>query len=359
MSQPVPRKRRSASRFFLLIFLLAAAGTGIWWKFFREPADPMAARGVDPLPPLRRFEDQRPLMGTEFQIVLFASSEGRAQAAIDAAFARGEAINSACSDYDPESDLSKLNARPAGTPVPISADLTTVLAHARETADLTNGAFDPTLGPLTTLWRQTRDSGQLPGPDVLATARAATGWKDLQVDLSNSTATLGKSGMKIDLGGIAKGFAVDEMLKTIEQHGISRAMIAAGGDFRLGNPPPGALAWRVELKTFGSAMREAIAVANCAVSTSGDLHQFVDIGGSRYAHIIDPATGLGLTKRTAATIIAPSATQSDPLATFACIAPATAGRLFIGGEIRCRVITIDGPDFDEHRSPNFPSIQTF
>jgi thiamine biosynthesis lipoprotein len=359
MTEPVNRKRRSTSRIFLILIIVAASATAVWLKYFRNPAGADESQGINPLPALERFEAIRPLMGTEFEIIVHAPGEAAANEAIEAAFIRGTAIDDACSDDDPDSDLSKLNAAPTGTPVPLSPTLTAILAHARDTADVTDGAFDPTLGTLTNLWRQSRDSGTLPAPETLGAAREASGWKHLEVDLTNSTATLSKPGMKVDLGDIAKGYAADEMLKVLQHHRISRALIRAGSDVRVGDPPPGKDGWRVDLGMSDNSMREAIVVANCAVSSSGNLHQFVDIGGTRYAHIIDPATGIGLTRRTAATIIAPTATESDPLATFACIAPDTAIQVFIGGDIRCRVITINGLDFRDRRSPNFPNIQGF
>lgn len=359
MALPSPRKRRSASRIFIALLLVAATGIGLYFKYFRHLGGSDDSAGIDPLPALERFDAKRPLLGTEFEIVVYAPGEAAATTALDAAFAHGTAISEACSGNQPGSDLAKLHAAPAGMPVPLSPILTAVLAHALETADITDGAFDPTLGTLTALWRQTRASGTLPSTEALATAREAAGWKHLEVSLSDNTATLRKPGMKIDLGDIAIGYATDEMFRTLEQHGITRVQIRATDIARVGDPPPGKEGWRVPLRMFNRSNQESILVANEAVATAGDLDQFVDIGGQRYAHLIDPATGLGLTRRAVAAIIAPTAIQSAPLATFACIAPETATQVFIGGEIRCRVITINGADLQDRRSPNFPNLQAF
>jgi thiamine biosynthesis lipoprotein len=130
-----------------------------------------------------------------------------------------------------------------------------------------------------------------------------------------------KENMRFDLGGIAKGYAADAMLGIISSYGITRTSITAGGDIRLGDPPPGRKGWRIAVKTFDKdTPDEILTLANCAISTSGDLHQFVMIDGVRYSHILDPETGLGLTEPIAATVIAPTATLSDPLATAACAA---------------------------------------
>ena len=342
-----------------MLLALAATGTAVYFKYFRHLGQSPDSADIDPLPALERFEAKRPLLGTEFQIIVFAPSEAAATAAFDAAFAHGTAISEACSGDHPDRGLAKLHTAPAGTPVTIAPILTAILAHALEKADITDGAFDPTLGTLTSLWQQSRESGSLPADDALATAREASGWKHLELDLTNNTATLKKPGMKIDLGGIATGYAADEMFRTLERQGITRAHIRAGTLARLGDPPPGKEGWSVPLRMFNRTNQESVVVANCGVSTAGDLDQFVDIDGQRYAHLMDPATGLGLTRRVVAAIIAPTATESAPLATFACIAPDTATQVFIGGEIRCRVITISGADFQDRRSPNFPNLQAF
>lgn len=364
MNQAVPRPRRFARRIFVLLLILTAIGAGLWWQFFRLPGRQLSGggdllRGGGATGALvQKFEEERPIMGTLFKIVLYAADEAGARAAMAEAFARGEEIDAICTDYDPRSELSLLNARQGPAPVPLSSTLAAILAHAREMADATDGLFDPTLGTLTQLWRQSRDTQTLPDDATLAAARAATGWKHLTVDLDESTAQLSQPGLKLDLGGIGKGFAADEMLAVLTQRGFSHALIAAGGDIRLGNPPPGSLTWRVGLRTFGPDVPEFISVTNCAVSTSGDLHQFVEIEGKRYSHIIDPATGLGLRERIAATVIAPTATQSDPLATFCCIAPESALAAFIGGDVACRIVTIKGLTPEDRRSPHFPRVDS-
>ena len=155
--------------------------------------------------------------------------------------------------------------------------------------------------------------------------------------------------------GVAKGYAADEMLRVIKAHGISSAMVAVAGDVRLGSPPPGRPGWTVGIRTLGANVEQVMHVANCAVSTSGDIERYVDIEGTRYSHIIDPDTGIGLTRRIAATVVAPTAVQSDPLATFCCIEPQFASKIFAAGEISCRIVTLgDGP-FDQ-RTQQFPPL---
>ncbi|MBM3853126.1 MAG: FAD:protein FMN transferase, partial [Verrucomicrobia bacterium] len=152
------------------------------------------------------------------------------------------------------------------------------------------------------------------------------------------TVTLHAAGMQLDLGGIAKGYAADEALAVLARLSLPHAMVAAGGDLALGDAPPGAPGWKVELAPFGRPSSDAltVVVANAGVSTSGDVEQFVEIAGIRYSHVVDPRTALGLTVPIAVTVIAPHAAIADGLATAcsvlaagahkpvaACLAPAT------------------------------------
>lgn len=268
-----------------------------------------------------RQQFSRELMGTTFSITCYSDDPARARQAAREAFEAAEAINAVASDYLPDSELSKLSGAPVGEPVKLSPTLYDLLDTARRTAELTDGLYDPTLGPLTRLWRESRRTRRLPDSETLDRAKAATGWQHYTLDPATRSITLGQPGMRFDLGGLAKGYAADRMLEILLKHDIRRSSVVAGGDIAAAGPPPGREAWRVGLKTFDKQKPdEAIPLAHAAVSTSGDLFQFVEIDGIRYSHILDPATGLGLTDPVAVSVIAPRATLTDPLATAACVA---------------------------------------
>ena len=129
--------------------------------------------------------------------------------------------------------------------------------------------------------------------------------------------------MRLDFGGIAKGYAADRSLDALRDMGIRRALVVAGGDVAAGEPPPGERGWRVEIAPFDTAetpaRAETLTLATAAVSTSGDAEQWVEIGGVRYSHILDPRTGRPLTGRRQATVVARDATTSDMLATALCV----------------------------------------
>ncbi|OYW71738.1 MAG: hypothetical protein B7Z37_26900 [Verrucomicrobia bacterium 12-59-8] len=262
-------------------------------------------------------------MFTSFRISLHAETKAQAEAAADAAFKRIAALNAVFSDYEPNSELMQLcNAGP-DTPFKASDDLFDIVSRSRELSRLTDGAFDITCGNLSHLWRRTKRTHKLPPADRLQQALAATDWRAVQLDAKARTITLLKPGMLLDLGGIAKGYAADAGLKVLREHGLTRALVMAGGDIAIGDPPPGEEAWEIKLRQFTKPAAEedlvTVRLHNCAVSTSGDLYQFTEIEGTRYSHIVSPKTGLGLTERIACSVIAPDCTTSDALATAMCV----------------------------------------
>jgi thiamine biosynthesis lipoprotein len=269
---------------------------------------------------LEKCSFSRPLMGTTFSVVCYTQDRDAAEKAVHAAFAKAVEVNAVASDYDPLSEICRLSQKPVNTQHVVSPLLFELLAYSRWVAERTNGAFDPTLGPLTKLWRKTSATGLLPEPKHLALAREACGWKKFSLNAKGRTVTLHRTGMAFDLGGIAKGYAADLMVESLVAAGLPRVLVTAGGDVRMGDPPPNREGWNVAVKTFDARNTdEILTLANAAVSTSGDLHQSVEIAGVKYSHIIDPATGLGLTERSAATVIADQGKLSDALATAACV----------------------------------------
>lgn len=276
-----------------------------------------------PAQALERFDFSAPLMATTFRISVHADTKAKAEAAADAAFKRIAALNAVFSDYEPNSELMQLcNAGP-DKPFKASDDLFTLISHSLEFARLTEGALDITCGNLTHLWRRTKRTHKLPPAHRLQQALVATDWRAVQLDAKAHTITLLKPGMLLDLGGIAKGYAADAGLRVLHEHGLTRALVMAGGDIAIGDPPPGEDAWEIKLRQFASAapeeQLESVRLHNCGVSTSGDLYQFTEIDGVRYSHIVSPQSGLGLTVRIACSVIAPNCMTSDALDTAICV----------------------------------------
>lgn len=264
---------------------------------------------------------ERGIMGTKFIISCYHPDSILVGAAMAAAFREAEQVDFVASDYVADSELLSIGNIPFGTPVKISPLLFDLLSSARHLAEITDGWFDPTVGPLTKLWRESRRRKRLPDPETLLKAKGSVGWKDLILDDKERTAMFSKPGMRLDLGGIAKGQAADRMLEVLMNHGISRCSVTAGGDVRVGDAPPGKVKWSIGVRHLDiHENTEELNLANQAVSTSGNLRQFVEIDGTRYSHIVDPFTGLGMTRNSAVTVIAENAAVSDALATASCVA---------------------------------------
>ncbi len=282
-------------------------------------------------------------MGTTFSILCFSADSLGAAKAAAAAFALVDSMNSIMSHYSPESELGLLNrSAGSGKAVAVSPVLWDVLQQSVRFAKTSRGAFDPTLGPLVHLWRQVSRMDRLPTASELAAAKAITGYGLLVFDTAARTVRLPLRGMKLDLGGIGKGYAAAEALKTIEALGFAHCLVDAGGDICLGNPPPGQKGWRVAAKGGD------LLLANCAVATSGDFYRFVDIDGIRYSHIIHPETGYGLTGRTEVTVVAKSGAEADALASAVSVLGESAFDIYPGLAFR-----IAYPDGRETVSPAY------
>ncbi|RBP41266.1 thiamine biosynthesis lipoprotein [Roseimicrobium gellanilyticum] len=272
---------------------------------------------------LQRHSYSRPAMGSVFRIELYAQDATVAEKAAEAAFQRIEALNQCASDYLPESELSRLNKAPANSPIKVSEDLFVLVARSSEISAQTDGAFDITATYAIQHWRRARRQKKLPTAEQTQRAIAMTDWSAVKLDEKERTVTKMKEGLLLDLGGIGKGFAADAALAVLKEHGITRALVAGSGDVAAGDAPPGKAGWDVALRTFEAPEEKEqlthVMLKNCGCSTSGDLHQFVELDGKRYSHIVDPRTGLGLTDRIACTVISPDATTSDGLATALCV----------------------------------------
>lgn len=300
---------------------------------------------------LERFEYRQVHMGLQVRILLYATAENAAIEAARAAFAEIARLDSVMSDYRADSELMELVRLAGSGPTPVSHDLFQVLTCARQVSERSSGAFDVTVSPLVRLWRTARQSGRLPDAASIDSARALVGWRSVVVDSAAQTVSLTRAGMRVDLGGIAKGYAADRALEALRAHGVTRALVEFGGDLRLGDAPPGHAGWAVEIANADSAHR-FMQLHNVAVATSGDTEQFVDIDGVRYSHVVDPSTGYGLISRIAATVVAPDGMTADALATALTIATQDQRVALLNyyPEVLAYLTTVDSSDSSEEAS---------
>ena len=278
------------------------------------------ASAVDSAP--QRFEYSEMAMGVRARIVMYAPDEQHALDAARAAFDRIACLEQVMSDYRLDSEINRLSPQP----VRVSPELYYILRKSQDLSRRSDGAFDITVGLLVKLWRTARKSGKLPEQSEIDAGRKLVGWRKVIIDPKARTVRLETPGMQLDLGGIAKGYACEEAVRVLKEHGITSALVEMGGDIVASGSPPGKSGWEI---IVGPDSYRRLVLSNLAVSSSGDTEQFVEIGGKRYSHIVDPRTGLGLTDRIAVTIIAPTGTLSDGLSTAVSVLGEEKGRALV------------------------------
>lgn len=270
----------------------------------------------------KRFEFSHPQMGTMFRVVVYASDSAVARVATQKAFSRLDELNLTLSDYREDSEVNTL-CRTAGSDqyIKVSVDLWNILQESVKAAKLSEGNFDVTIGPLTQLWRRMKRQKQLPTPTQISEAKTKIGIEKIFFNKTNQSVMLKTKGMRLDFGGIGKGFAEDEMMKVLKENGIKSALIEAGGNIVVSNSPTDSpKGWEIIIN------QEKYYLKNCGVSTSGDAYQFVEIEGKKYAHILDPKTGIGYAEPHQVSIIAKNGTISDWLSTALYLMPTESGQ---------------------------------
>lgn len=272
-------------------------------------------------------------MGMEVRLVLHGDPRLTDPAA-RAAFARIAALEDVLSDWRPTSELRRLTSREGA--VPVSRTLFTVTQRALEIARASHGAFDPTIAPLVSLWREARRTRHLPSDSAVAEARERVGWEQVQLDATDQTIRFDRPRMQLDLGAIAKGWILGEARVTLREHGVRSFLIEAGGDLLLGDAPPESSGWRIAIAT--AAGDSVVILRNIAVATSGPSAQFVEIDGVHYSHVIDPRSGRPLTTAFAVTVLHEDPATADALATTITVLGASDGRA-LAARFGARVIT--------------------
>lgn len=267
---------------------------------------------------LRRFAYARNAMGSEFNLVFYASSDSIAKVASDSAFARIHYLNSLLSDYLDGSEVNRLSET-AGTGQRFYASpiLFDILVKSQQFSRQTNGAFDVTVGPIVQLWRRAVRRNYFPDKPQLKEARDAVGYRLVQLRKKDRSVVLKRKKMRIDFGAIGKGYAADDVLSVLKSFGIHRAFLDAGGDLAIGDAPPEKEGWSIEVSSGGgdTTATHILKLKNCGVATSGSTYRHFDYKGVRYSHIVSPYTGVGLTTHTRTTVVAPNGTAADALAT--------------------------------------------
>ncbi|MGL4941796.1 MAG: FAD:protein FMN transferase [Thermoguttaceae bacterium] len=268
--------------------------------------------------------------------------EDEVRSAAEYALAAFADVNATMSDYDTESEISRLVRSECGVWHEVSEPLAAVLIASKEYAAASGGAFDITVAPLVKLWRRARREGVLPTCEQLDKAKLCVGNDLWELDTDKRRVRWSRDGVRFDLGAIAKGYAIDLAFERLVARGFRSVLVDAGGDVRVGDAPTGEQGWRLGLPPFGPDEKphRIVCVKNVAIATSGDTERFVEIGGIRYSHIVDPVTGYGLVESPVVLVSAPTAMEADALASAVSVLGSSRGLALIETRPACAALVI-------------------
>lgn len=264
---------------------------------------------------LQRFSFSQTKMAAPFSITFYDDDSVHAVVTSQKCFALVDKYVFVYSDYIDSSEINLLCKKAgAGGKTVVSAELLDILLHAKAAYIKSNKSFDITLGPLTRLWRKARKENLFPDDKTVKEKLALTGFNKIIIDSLQQTVQLLQSGIQIDMGGIAQGYIVQKVINFLKDNGITNALVNASGDISAIGKPSGTPGWTVAIampQSENAVLNKKLLISNKAVTTSGDTYQFIEHNGKKYSHVINPATGYGITSRRSVTVIADDATTAD------------------------------------------------
>ena len=269
---------------------------------------------------MSRFSFTESKMGAPFTIIFYSNDSIQAASIAKRCFALVDSFNFIFSDYIDSSELSKLS-KSAGVnslPVSLSPAMYDILIQSKKAFELSEGAFDITMGPLSKLWRKARRQHQFPADSTVKRIRNLIGFDKLVFDTLQKTIRLTQEGMQLDLGGIAQGYVAQKVINFLHSQGVNNALVNASGDIVVSGAPINKDGWVVGVnipEKTDELLNQKLLLKNRAITTSGDAYQYIEKDGIRYSHIINPASGYGVTFQRNVTVIAADGTTADWLAT--------------------------------------------
>lgn len=333
--------------------ILALACVGVW-----------KSRGSDPMLIQDGPRQLAGVMGTQTEVTVVARADeedlmDRAQELVEQVL---RTVESCLSVHIEQSELSALNSASAGQLVPMSPRTVQLLKRSRELTELTGGAFDPTAKPLFELWVRAGEEGKAPTDEEIRQALEASGWDDFELFPGESDGVLKRRGTAaIDLGGVAKGYAVDRAVEAMRSLGCTGGMVNVGGDLRFFGKRPGGDEWVIGIQDpFDTESPEPllrIRLTSAAVCTSGNYRRYSQIDGKRYSHVIDPRTGRPAEAAPSVTVVAPDAATADAWATaLSVMGPAGLAMMEHDESVKALVITGDKNEHTMHMSGGFEEL---
>lgn len=262
-----------------------------------------------------RLEKSVDAMGSTYSIAVYGEERYGMERAVEAAFDEVQRLDALLSNYQPDSEWSRVNRYAAQRPVEVSEELFRLLEACGEYSRSSDGAFDISVGPLMKLWGFYKGSGRLPHKAEILAVLRRVGWRHVRLDPVRRTVHFARRGVELDPGGIGKGYAVDRMIEVLKQHGIASALVTAAGSsiYGLGAPPNEPRGWRTEIRDPRRSSRtiEAVYLHNQSLSTSGNYEKFFRAEGRVWSHIMDPRTGYPASGMLSVSVVAARALDSE------------------------------------------------
>jgi thiamine biosynthesis lipoprotein len=291
----------------------------------------------------KKYHFSESKMGSPFNIIIVSDDSLKAVKLAKASYDLVDSLNRIYSDYDATSELSRLNAQAGSAGQKSTPALWDILVRSKQAWQRSSGAFDITVGPLSQLWRRARKEKIYPATELVEEKRKMVGFGKLLFNDKAHMLTIPQQGMRLDLGGIAKGYMAQKVIDLLRSNGIEQALADAGGDMMMSDAPSGTKGWIVGVnvpETTDELLPKKLQLKNKAVATSGDAYQYFEHDGLKYSHIIDPRTGYGITSQRNVTVISNNGTDADWLATACSILPVESAKRLAGSMHAELLITV-------------------
>lgn len=273
---------------------------------------------------LTKFQYSTEKMGSPFNLVFAASDKATADEISKQCFKLVDSLVHIFSDYDSSSELNWINQHAGIAPVIISSQMLNLLLISKQAYYKSEGAYTIAIGPLSSIWRNARKGKQFPHSNEVQIAKQLSDFTLIEIDSSKSRIYLPQKGMRLDVGGLGKGYIAQLVLNFLKANGIHQALVDAGGKIVMSEAIEPNKNWKIGINLSQSKthiLDKNLMLNNCAVATSGDIYQFMYHEGKKYSHIINPQTGYGLNNTRNVTVIAKDGAEADWLATACSILP--------------------------------------
>jgi thiamine biosynthesis lipoprotein len=296
-------------------------------------------------------------MGSAFNLIIVSADSNKANHLAQKSYELVDSLNHIFSNYDSSSELSKINASAGLLPYKMSTAMLDLVQKSQYAYIQSKGAYDISIGPLSSLWRNARKAKLFPEASTVLATKKLVGFAQIKINKRLGTIFLPNANMHLDFGGIAKGYIAQWVINFLKANGIQQALVDAGGDIVMSGPPLNQKGWLIGVnlpETTDQLLNKKLQLSNCSVATSGDVYQFIEYKGVKYSHIINPLTGYGVTNLRNVTIVAKTGATADWLATACSILPIKeAKQLAISHQAALLITTLKNGKLVFEATPSF------